>query len=35
VSEELADERYFERGWENADENNQYGYGLFNEMVWP
>ena len=33
--ENLTDETYFERGWENADENNQYGYGLFNEMVWP
>ncbi len=28
-------EKYFERGWENADANNQYGYGLFNELVWP
>ncbi len=22
-------------GWENADENNQFGYGLLNELVWP
>jgi iron complex outermembrane receptor protein len=26
---------YFERGWENADVDNQFGYGLFNELVWP
>ncbi len=33
--ENAFDELYFERGWENADENNQFGYGLFNELVWP
>ena len=33
--ENAFDEIYFERGWENADENNQFGYGLFNELVWP
>jgi len=33
--ENAFDEEYFERGWENADVNNQYGYGLFNELVWP
>ena len=33
--ENAFDETYFERGWENADENNQFGYGLFNELVWP
>jgi iron complex outermembrane receptor protein len=33
--ENAFDEVYFERGWENADENNQFGYGLFNELVWP
>jgi iron complex outermembrane receptor protein len=33
--ENAFDELYFERGWENADANNQYGYGLFNELVWP
>ena len=33
--ENAFDEEYFERGWENADENNQFGYGLFNELVWP
>jgi iron complex outermembrane receptor protein len=33
--ENAFDEEYFERGWENADANNQFGYGLFNEVVWP
>jgi iron complex outermembrane receptor protein len=33
--ENAFDEEYFERGWENADENNEFGYGLFNELVWP
>lgn len=33
--ENAFDEVYFERGWENADENNQFGYGLLNELVWP
>jgi len=33
--ENAFDEVYFERGWENADPNNQFGYGLFNELVWP
>jgi iron complex outermembrane receptor protein len=33
--ENAFDEEYFERGWENADVDNQYGYGLFNELVWP
>jgi iron complex outermembrane receptor protein len=33
--ENAFDEVYFERGWENADADNQFGYGLFNELVWP
>jgi iron complex outermembrane receptor protein len=33
--ENAFDSEYFERGWENADVNNQFGYGLFNELVWP
>jgi iron complex outermembrane receptor protein len=33
--ENAFDEVYYERGWENADANNQFGYGLFNELVWP
>jgi iron complex outermembrane receptor protein len=33
--ENAFDSEYFERGWENADPNNQFGYGLFNELVWP
>jgi iron complex outermembrane recepter protein len=33
--ENAFDEVYFERGWENADVDNQFGYGLFNELVWP
>ena len=28
--ENAFDEEYFERGWENADVDNQFGYGLFN-----
>jgi len=33
--ENAFDAEYFERGWENADSNNEFGYGLFNELVWP
>lgn len=33
--ENAFDEVYFERGWENADADNLFGYGLFNELVWP
>jgi len=33
--ENAFSEEYFERGWENADADNQFGYGLFNELVWP
>ncbi len=33
--ENAFNEEYFERGWENADADNQFGYGLFNELVWP
>ena len=33
--ENAFDEEYFERGWENAEPDNQFGYGLFNELVWP
>ena len=33
--ENAFDEEYFERGWENADVDNQFGYGLFNQLVWP
>ncbi len=33
--ENAFDEVYFERGWENADVDNLFGYGLFNELVWP
>jgi iron complex outermembrane receptor protein len=29
------DSQHFERGWENADANNQGGYGLVNTLVWP
>jgi len=29
------DEEYFERGWENADAFNQFGYGVVNSRVWP
>jgi len=31
----LTNEMYYERGWENADADNTYGYGLVNAMVWP
>lgn len=31
----LTNERYFERGWDNADRDGSYGYGLVNAMVWP
>ncbi len=33
--ENAFDEEYFERGWENADADNLFGYGLVNELVWP
>jgi iron complex outermembrane receptor protein len=33
--ENAFDEEHFERGWENADSDIQFGYGLFNELVWP
>ncbi len=33
--ENAFDELYFERGWENADADNLFGYGLLNELVWP
>ena len=33
--ENAFDEEYFERGWANADTNNQFGYGLTNTLVWP
>ncbi len=33
--ENAFDEEYFERGWENAEADNQFGYGLYNELVWP
>ncbi|MFV8783922.1 TonB-dependent receptor [Microbulbifer sp. SA54] len=33
--ENLFEEQYFERGWANADVNNQWGYGLVNTQVWP
>lgn len=29
------DEQYFERGWENADADNLFGYGLVDSLVWP
>jgi iron complex outermembrane receptor protein len=29
------DEEYFERGWENADADNRFGYGYVNTLVWP
>ncbi len=29
------DEEYFERGWENADGDNLFGYGIVNTLVWP
>ncbi len=28
-------EEYFERGWENADADNLFGYGNVNSKVWP
>ena len=31
----VFDEIYFERGWENADASDLYGYGLHNTLVWP
>jgi iron complex outermembrane receptor protein len=33
--ENAFNERYFERGWENADGDNLGGYGLVNTLVWP
>ena len=33
--ENMQNEEYFERGWANADVNNEYGYGLVNTQVWP
>lgn len=29
------DESYFERGWENAEGDNTFGYGTVNTLVWP
>jgi len=31
----VLDENYFERGWENGDSANEFGYGLVNTKVWP
>lgn len=31
----LFDEDWFERGWENADAVNEFGYGIVNTLVWP
>tara|TARA_R110001583_G_scaffold6598_5_gene33412 strand:+ start:15410 stop:17692 length:2283 start_codon:yes stop_codon:yes gene_type:complete len=31
----VTDQKYFERGWENADADNQNGFGLANTFVWP
>jgi len=31
----VTNEEYFERGWENADADNQNGFGLVNTFVWP
>lgn len=31
----VFDEVYFERGWENADGDDLFGYGLHNTLVWP
>ena len=31
----VFDETYFERGWENADADDLFGYGLHNTLVWP
>lgn len=33
--ENVADELFYERGWENSGRDNTYGYGLVNTMVWP
>ncbi|WP_237068473.1 hypothetical protein [Microbulbifer guangxiensis] len=33
--ENLLDEQHFERGWANADINNQWRYSLVNAQVWP
>lgn len=33
--ENLTDEVYFERGWENADADDLNGFGLVNTLVWP
>ncbi len=33
--ENLTNELYYERGWENAEADDTYGYGLVNAMVWP
>jgi len=33
--ENAFDEEWFERGWENADASNEFGYGLINTLVWP
>ncbi|MDJ0928643.1 MAG: TonB-dependent receptor [Gammaproteobacteria bacterium] len=31
----VGDETWFERGWENADSDNLFGYGNVNTRVWP
>ncbi len=31
----VFNEEYFERGWENADEDDTAGFGLLNTLVWP
>lgn len=31
----VFDEAWYERGWENADGVNQFGYGVINTLVWP
>jgi iron complex outermembrane receptor protein len=33
--ENLAEARYFERGWANADPQGLNGFGLMNTLVWP
>ena len=33
--ENVTDELFYERGWENAGSDNTYGYGLVNTLVWP
>jgi len=33
--ENLTDELWYERGWENAGADNDFGYGLVNTLVWP